>query len=79
LILDGETEIPIRVYSPLDGKENIYIIALEGLWNRPERMTKVLLKTEFADQNTCIVTVKDLGFGEFCPSSRRIWEKIITI
>lgn len=79
LILDEEEEIPVKICYVLTGEEKVHILTLDGLWKRPERMTKVLVKTIFTERNTCIVTVKDLGFGEFCPSSQRIWEKVITI
>ena len=79
LILDEEEEIPITITNLLTGEEKTYIIVLEGLWKRQSRMTKALVRLLFTDKNTCIVTVKDMGFGEFCPSSQRIWEKIITV
>lgn len=79
LILDEEEEIPIKVTRVLTGEEKVHIIALEGLWKRQPRMTKVLIKISFMDKKTCIITVKDLGFGQFCPSSQRIWEKTITV
>ncbi len=79
LILDEEEEIPVTVSYVLSGVEKVFILALEGLWKRQPRMTKVLIKIVFTDKDTCIVTIKDLGFGEFCPSSKRIWEKTITI
>lgn len=79
LILDGEEEIPVKVLDVLSGVEKVYLLALDGLWRRPKRMTKALIKAAFTEPDTCIITVKDLGFGEFSPSSRRIWEKTITI
>ena len=34
---------------------------------------------KFADVNTCLVTLKDKGFGKLFPSSNRIWEKLINV
>ncbi|MFW5630850.1 MAG: DUF5716 family protein [Acetivibrio ethanolgignens] len=79
LILEDEEEIPVTVSYLPSGEEKTYIIALEGMWKRPSRMTKVSLRLMFTDKKTCIVRVKDLGFGEFCPSSQRIWEKTIEL
>lgn len=79
LILDEEEEIPITVSYLPDGEERTCIIALEGMWKRQLRMTKVSLQLTFADKKTCIIRVKDLGFGEFCPSSQRIWEKTMEL
>lgn len=79
LVLEEEEEIPITVSYLLSGEEKTYIIALDGMWKRPLRMTKVSLRLMFTDKKTCIVRVKDLGFGEFFPSSERIWEKTIEL
>ncbi len=79
LILDEEEEIPLHINHVLTGEEKVYIISLDGLIKRPERMTKILVKVRFLEQNCLVVTVKDLGFGEFFPSSERIWEKTISI
>lgn len=79
LILEEEEEIPITFYYPPSGEEKTYIIALDGMWKRPKRMTKVSLRLMFTDKRTCIVRIKDLGFGEFYPSSQRIWEKTIEL
>lgn len=79
LLLDEEEEIPLKLSYALQGEEKVHVLALEGLWQRQPRMTKVLVKLMFEDKNTCLVTVKDLGFGEFCASSQRVWEKTITV
>lgn len=78
-ILDEEEEIEI-VTRNIGKKEPIrQMIALEGLPNRPNKMTRVEVRAKFVDRNTCVITVKDQGFGEFYPSTNRIWEKVITI
>ena len=42
-------------------------------------MTRFTLRLRFADASHCIVTLKDDGFGEFCPSSNRIWERYLSL
>lgn len=37
------------------------------------------MSVEFVDVHTCVVTLRDKGFGELYPSSNRVWEKIIYI
>ena len=46
---------------------------------RPNKMTRFTLRLRFADASHCIVTLKDNGFGEYCPSSNRIWERYLSL
>ncbi len=67
-----------------DDEEEIQIITrnvllLSGFTGRENKMTRFTVRIRFASKNTCIVTLKDNGFGEFCPSTNRIWERYIDI
>lgn len=77
IILDDEQEIEIITRNILAGNETRQMIALEGIINYPNKTTRVQVRAKFEDVKTCVITVKDMGFGEFYPSSNRIWEKII--
>jgi hypothetical protein len=79
LILDEKEEIEV-FFKDMKRKEPIcHVINLEGLPKRPKKMTKVLMKFEFVDKNTCVITVKDDGFGDFYPSTNRVWEKTMQL
>lgn len=75
VILDDEEEIEITVRNVLTGKETKQIIALEGIISNCEKRTRVQIRTKCEDNKTCVITVKDLGFGEFFRTSNRIWEE----
>lgn len=77
IILDDEQEIEVIIRNILNGNETSQIIALEGIVNEPNKTARVQLRTKFEDNKTCIIAVKDQGFGEFYPSSNRIWEQMI--
>ncbi len=79
LIPDGEEELTVKVTHVLRRETKEHIITLEGIHGRTERMTRIGVKVRFSDIKTCIITMKDKGFGEFKPSTNRIWEKIITM
>lgn len=79
VILDDEQEIAITVKDILKKSFKEQIISLEGLPERPNKMTRIRIRLELLDVKSLAVTVKDLGFGEFYSSSNRIWEKVIEL
>jgi hypothetical protein len=79
VIIDEEKEIPIYIQNAMNNETNQISIALNGLPVRPNKMTRVQVRIKFADSETAVVTIKDKGFGEFYPSSNRIWEKEINM
>ena len=79
VILDDETELQIIINDPLKKEDKILIISLDGIPNRPNRMTRLSIQIEFLDVDEFIITVKDLGFGNFYKTSNRIWEKQVNL
>lgn len=79
LIPDNENELEIVVQNLMKRTKVRHLITLDGLRNSPNRTVKLQVKVRFLDITTCVVKVKDCGFGEFYPSSNRIWEKTFTI
>lgn len=77
LILDEEQKIPIMIQDIIKNETKQYEILLNGLPNRPNKLTRVRVRIKLLDKDTAVVTVKDLGFGEFYPSTNRIWENEI--
>lgn len=79
LIPDGDRELELNVKN-MRTKINIQQrIPMEGIPGRTDRKARIGLQLRFAGKDKCIVTVRDKGFGDFFPSSCRIWEKTITI
>ena len=79
VIPDDEEEIQITARDILKHEKKAHMLSLSGFTSREDKMTRFTIRIRFADKNTCIVTLKDNGFGEFCPSSNRIWERYIDI
>lgn len=79
VIPDDEDEIQIIARNVMLHEAKAHILSLSGFSGRANRMTRFTIRIRFADKDTCIVTLKDNGFGEFCPSSNRIWERYISI
>lgn len=74
-VLEDQKQIVI-VYQNLRTKElEKEIFPLEGIEKRPPMTTRVELEIAYTSQKEGYMKVKDLGFGELYPSSRRIWVK----
>ena len=79
VIPDDEDEIQITMQDVLKHETRAHMLSLSGFAGRENKMTRFTIRIRFADSNTCIVTLKDNGFGEFCPSSNRVWERYISM
>lgn len=79
VIPDDEEEIQIIVQNVLKREARAHMLSLSGFAGRENKMTRFTIRIRFADSRTCIVTLKDNGFGEFCPGSNRVWERHIFI
>lgn len=79
VILDAEDEIEIITRNMVKHEEKRQMITLDGLRSAPNKTIRVQIKSSFMDKNSCVITVKDMGFGEFYPTSNRIWEKVLQL
>ncbi len=79
IIPDNEEEMQLTVQDILKHETRTHMLSLSAVAGRENKMTRFTVRIRFADSQTCIVTLKDNGFGEFCPSSNRVWERYITI
>lgn len=79
IIPDHEEEIQMTTQNVLQRETKVHLLSLEGFTERPNKMTRFTIRLRFADVSHCIVTLKDNGFGEFCPSSNRIWERYLSL
>lgn len=79
LILEDGKQITI-VYQNLRTKElEKEVFLLAGMAERPEMTTRIELEIAYTSQTEGYMKVKDIGFGELYPSSRRIWVKKFTL
>lgn len=74
----GDTKSIPLLLTPLDGKDPEEIeLELSGIVDRPPRASRVHLAVSFESEQRMKIEAKDLGFGEFYPSTGKRWEKII--
>ncbi len=73
IILNNERNLVFRVSQMENGKRANYSMPLDGLPKRPTKTTRLNVRLRFDSPEKCIVTVKDMGFGELFPSSKLTW------
>lgn len=79
LIPDGDEELEVQVKNVITKEKSTRLIPMEGIQGRTDRKARIGVQVRFAGPDKCILTVRDKGFGEFFPSSYRIWEETITL
>lgn len=76
-IPDGDTELIIHAKNIFTKEEREFMIELDPVAGKVDRHCRLTVRVRFANVYTCIITVKDCGFGDLFPTSNRIWEKTI--
>ena len=69
LILDRQNEIELMIVSNDSKKKRAVKLELEGFPVRDDKSVRVQLQVGFLDDKTMVAAVKDLGFGDFYPST----------
>jgi hypothetical protein len=79
VLLKEVKDIELHIESLLDGTFRTEIISLEGFPRRTEYSMRLQIETLFLNENTCKITMKDVGFGEFfAPTDFKV-ERIIQL
>ena len=79
ILLEEGKEVVLYARSMRGGDTSSFTIALEGLPERPARTTRLRVCLAFQSAGVCKVTIKDMGFGEFFPSSGLVWESMLNM
>ncbi len=77
LIPDNEMELELEVFDVMTQQRTTFFLHVDALQGRPNRTTILGVSLKFLDPKTCVLQVKDKGFGSMFPSTNRIWEKEI--
>ena len=68
-ILDHQDDLEFMIESQISKEKRTFKMPLEGFPKREDKTLKVRVHIGFLDENTMALEVKDLGFGEFYPST----------
>lgn len=77
LIPDEETELELEVFDVMTQQKTTFFLHIDQIEGRPRRTTVLEVGLRFLEPKTCVLQVKDKGFGNMFPSTNRIWEKEI--
>lgn len=77
LIPDGDSELAFCARNIFTKEKREFLVDLDAVAGKRYRQCRLTVRVRFADVHTCIITVKDCGFGDLFPTSNRIWEKTI--
>lgn len=79
VILDDLFEIQVVIRDIIDGEESLHKIFLGDMKEIGNKTMRLAIEGRFLEPRKCVITVRDLGFGDIFPSSNRIWEKKIEL
>lgn len=77
LILDDANQLTFYISQMQSTDKQKVSMPLPGLPPRPNRTTRLRICLECQSETVCKITVKDMGFGEMYPSSKKIWTETI--
>ncbi|MEZ3488044.1 MAG: hypothetical protein K1W22_16050 [Lachnospiraceae bacterium] len=77
VILEDTSDIEIHVETLAGEELQVETVSLEGLPERRDYSLRVQIEVLFLDERTCRLSFKDVGFGEFFPSTGFQVEKTI--
>lgn len=77
VIPDEETELELEVFDVMTQQRKTFFLHIDELEGRPKRTTILGITLKFLEPKTCVLQVKDKGFGNMFLSTNRIWEKEI--
>jgi len=79
VIMDRTNELDFIVHNALKKDFICAIMTLETLALKPERTTRLEVRLKFPKRDVCVITVRDLGFGEIRATGYQIWEQVLKI
>ena len=77
LLLDDTDQLTFYISQMQSNDKQKVSMPLPGLPSRPNRTTRLRVCLECQSETICKITVRDMGFGELFPSSKKIWTETI--
>lgn len=74
LILDRTEELLFLITNE-NGEKKRVAMELPGLPKRPNKTTRLSVSLEYVSVDECLITVKDLGFGDLYPGTMKVWRE----
>lgn len=78
-IVSGTPEVEFSLQPLGPRKKKTVKIPLEGFPKRPDRTTRIEMAFGFTGEDTMIVMIRDLGFGELFPATNRMIKQEVSL
>ncbi|MBO7353282.1 MAG: hypothetical protein J6U61_03385, partial [Lachnospiraceae bacterium] len=79
VIMDKTNELDFIIHNVLKKDFVCAIVTLETLNLRGDRTNRMNIRLRFPNRDTCVITVRDMGFGDIYPTNHKIWEQVLKI
>ena len=79
VLMDRTNELDLIVHNVLKKDFICAIMTLETLRLRDDRTTRLDVRVRFPERDVCVITVRDMGFGEIYETDHKIWEQVLKI
>lgn len=79
VILDGSAEIVFLKRLPQSKEAVLEKLQLTDLPKRPNKTTRIRITAIPSSDNEIAIEIRDLGFGDICKSSKKVWNYTITM
>lgn len=79
VILDETKEMKFCVEDARTGKSITCTLQPEEFHVRENKTLRLEIGARFLDYDTLVLKVRDVGFGDICPATYRVWEQIINL
>lgn len=74
VILDGTNVIELWLQHPYGREAKIENLEIADLPKRPEKTTRIRITARMSSDTSAEIILQDVGFGEFYPSSGKVWK-----
>lgn len=79
VIIDDTTEIKFQITDARTGESINCTLHPEEFLYRENKTLRLEIEAAFLDYETLVLKVRDVGFGDICPATYRVWEQIVNL
>ncbi len=79
VIIDDTTEIKFQITDVRTGESINCTLHPEEFLYRENKTLRLEIEARFLDYETLVLKVRDVGFGDICPATYRVWEQIVNL
>lgn len=79
VILDDTKEIKFQIEDVRTKEAVNCTLHPEEFYCRENKTLRLEIEAKFIDYETMVLKVRDVGFGDICPATYRVWEQIVNL